>query len=362
VVTAVGGADCWIKEIGFTPDLCCMSRGKPHADNEYGCWDKQFDYSKCCSDIKTPAGGIDVWGDERKWSAFAESAEGDLDWSRCTEFVRAYDWQKTNATDFEVYKYRSCVNNFRKMSSPVIRPAALSGEHFPTVIMPAGNLYWVLPVYDHVVGAHIKKYGTYDPAELKLFKKYLKTGGTFVDIGANLGAYSIPLAVHVGQKGIVYSFEPFNPTFQLLTANAALNGLLNVQTFQRALGDTNEVVTALSPDMNNPSNLGMMRVYHQFKSDHAKEIGVRHDGEQDVHVDRLDDYAHLFKKRGINLIKIDAEGHQLQVLSGGAEVIRKHRPYLAIEDVWKKPKALLESWGYACTLEISLHEMWICAP
>jgi FkbM family methyltransferase len=255
------------------------------------------------------------------------------------------------------------VNTFRKNSAPVIRPAALSGEHFPTIITPSGGpdpLYWVLPAYDHVVGAHIKKYGTYDPAELKLFKKYLRTKGTFVDIGANLGAYSIPLAVHVGQKGKVYSFEPFVPTFQLLTANAALNGLLNVQTYQRALGDKNEVVTALSPDMQHPSNLGMMRVFHQFKPDHAFDIGVRHEGEQDIQVDRLDDYAHIFEKSGIDLLKIDAEGHQFEVLNGGAEVIRKHRPFLAIEDVWKKPKALLESWGYTCALELPLHEMWIC--
>ena len=36
--------------------------------------------------------------------------------------------------------------------------------------------------------------------------------------------------------------------------------------------------------------------------------GVRHKGEQDIQVDRLDDYAHIFEKSGIDLIKIDAEG------------------------------------------------------
>ena len=44
--------------------------------------------------------------------------------------------------------------------------------------------------------------GTFDPVELRLYKQLVKQGGTVIDVGANVGSYAVPLAVHVGRTGL----------------------------------------------------------------------------------------------------------------------------------------------------------------
>jgi len=73
-------------------------------------------------------------------------------------------------------------------------------------------------------------------AELSLFGKLAKRGDTICDIGAHIGAYTVPLAAAIGAEGTVHAFEPFRLVFQLLMANVAVNGLSNVYGHQMAPG------------------------------------------------------------------------------------------------------------------------------
>src|SRR5260221_10724280 len=63
----------------------------------------------------------------------------------------------------------------------------------------------------------------------------LKPGSTVVDIGANVGAFSILAASIVGPRGRVLAFEPINKTFERLRKNVALNGLKNVECHRAAI-------------------------------------------------------------------------------------------------------------------------------
>src|SRR4051812_32772734 len=77
--------------------------------------------------------------------------------------------------------------------------------------------------------------GQYEPETTRLFKKVLKPGMTFVDVGAHIGYFSRLAAKLVGEKGTVRAFEPVVENFPLLKSNLAM--FPNAKIFQEALSD-----------------------------------------------------------------------------------------------------------------------------
>jgi len=131
---------------------------------------------------------------------------------------------------------------------------------------------------------------------------------TVLDVGANIGNHSLYLAKFTSATTI-HAFEPMPRSFEHLSANMRRNGCENVILHNVALSDSSGVAKMDFPD---PTNQGMAKI---------SEEGV------EVQVIRLDD-TNIEK---VSLIKIDVEGHELSVLRGGLETIRKNRPHLYIE-------------------------------
>ena len=78
---------------------------------------------------------------------------------------------------------------------------------------------------DRFVSRQIREEGIWEPYETSLLLDLLAPGGVFVDVGANLGYFSMVAARAVGGNGRVFAFEPEPENFRLLQANAELNGL-----------------------------------------------------------------------------------------------------------------------------------------
>lgn len=77
---------------------------------------------------------------------------------------------------------------------------------------------------------------SFDPNDFAILGQFLKPGGTFVDVGANAGLYSVYGAKRVGPKGRVFAFEPSRREAASLNRNADLNRLANLRCFQMAAG------------------------------------------------------------------------------------------------------------------------------
>ncbi|KAF4724779.1 hypothetical protein FOZ62_002482, partial [Perkinsus olseni] len=144
-----------------------------------------------------------------------------------------------------------------------------------------------LPGNDYVVSAFMKMTGTYDPAEESVLLSYIKPGQTVVEIGANVGAYSISLAEKLGPSGQLHCFEPFRFMYQILTANVVLNGLSNVYTYNVGIGEPGpaKVVEVQAPSSSRIGNLGAMRVFQQQKEEVAF---VAYSGTENITMRSLD--------------------------------------------------------------------------
>jgi FkbM family methyltransferase len=170
----------------------------------------------------------------------------------------------------------------------------------------------------------VVKYGEYEPTETRLIRQVLGEGDTFIDVGANVGWYSVLAAKRVGETGKVVAFEPEPSSLETLRRNVRLNGLNNVVVEGKALsnaGGTFKLFLA-------KANLGM------------HSLVLNHGGEHYVEVEavRFDDY---WRGRGpVRLIKIDTEGAEAMILDGMRETLKSQKELGLIVEFapwrWKK--------------------------
>ena len=97
----------------------------------------------------------------------------------------------------------------------------------------------------------------YEPFETDFVQKEIKRGDVVLDIGANIGYYTLILAKCVGKEGKVFAFEPEPNNFSLLKKNIQINGYKNVVLVQKAVSNKNEKLMMYL----NKDNIGCHTIY-----------------------------------------------------------------------------------------------------
>ena len=185
--------------------------------------------------------------------------------------------------------------------------------------------------------------GTAEPHLQRAIKKYVGTGDTAYDIGANMGYVSLSLAKRVGPSGNVIAFEPVPRNVELLRMNIENNQLLNVRVFDVAASDRlGEAVIRISGNLSTAS-----LIWH--KNDPSSiELKI-----QTVTIDDLVEADGLPKPK---FVKIDVEGAEGFALLGMSRTLATAKPVVFLEcseagreTSWR----LLSKLGYRCKAAIS---------
>jgi len=169
-----------------------------------------------------------------------------------------------------------------------------------------------------------------DEPEFPLLRDWVASGDWVLDVGANVGRYTIELSGLVGSTGRVLSFEPVPDTFEMLVANVSLLPRDNVSLFNVAASATTAAVA-----MGIPTLQSGLRNYY--------EAGITSDG-GDVRV--LSMAVDALALPQIRLIKIDVEGHELQALRGMHQLLTRDHPRLIVEGASSDVAAFLRNLGY----------------
>ncbi len=171
-------------------------------------------------------------------------------------------------------------------------------------------------------------YGEWSEPEVRLFRKIMAPESNVVEIGANLGLHSVPLA-KFASKGRVICLEPQRIIFQMLCANIALNDLTNVFTYRAAASDANREIAVQSSDYEIPWNYGAFSLHKGMSTEGSFPGAVTMENVSAVRLDTFDPVSRL---SSLALLKIDAEQHELQVLKGAAGLIARHQPIIFVEN------------------------------
>lgn len=163
--------------------------------------------------------------------------------------------------------------------------------------------------------------GCYEPNEFCLLSRILKPGMLFVDVGANIGLYTLFAARHVTEQGRVIAIEPSNREMAILRNNVVGNALRNVTLFPVALSDHAAEVDLLVAPTRHAGHNTLGAFGYNTPLDHRERISTV----------RLDDLVETQHLKHVDIIKMDIEGAELAALHGGSETLRKHQPVLLLE-------------------------------
>ncbi len=199
----------------------------------------------------------------------------------------------------------------REIASRIAIPV---GPNELMMACPSG--YVLLPADDIAVVACFATGGDMEPGTRIFLGNALQPGDTFVDVGANLGIMTLAAARAIGPTGKIFAFEPFPQTKRLLERTVWANGLADIVTIHQAAvsnkGGTAEFF--IGPTCGHNS-------LFPLEETHLAEAAVSGSGGKvQVKMVRLDET--IPAGTSIRLIKIDAEGAELEVLESAAALIR----------------------------------------
>ena len=153
-------------------------------------------------------------------------------------------------------------------------------------------------------------------------------GDTVIDVGANLGAFTIPLSQFVGQSGRVLAFEAQDELMQLLTANLAMNEIRNVVAEKVIITNESGVLQLPQADFSRPMNFGGFSV---VDPDIVRASGSNSAKLDHVMKRTLDSF---FGNSTVcpTFLKVDVEGMELNVLRGATNLLSRCHPILYLEN------------------------------
>jgi FkbM family methyltransferase len=179
---------------------------------------------------------------------------------------------------------------------------------------------------DSIDSLGISWYKQYEVFETEILKRLVYAGDVAVDLGANIGYFTLHLSQSVGPNGTVHAFEPEPGTYQLLSENLSMNRVSNVRVNQVAVSDRNGEITLYL----NPTHQGDHRVF-QFDS-----------GQPSVKIEcqTLDAYFSQSQAR-VDFIKMDIQGAEYGAVLGMRRIIDMNNNLILLTEF--EPRLLNEN-------------------
>lgn len=213
----------------------------------------------------------------------------------------------------------------------------------PYLLIKARHGWMLANPHDFYLGKALVEYGEYGEIESRYLVSLLALRpGKVIEVGANIGTHTIPLAKALAvEKREIVVFEPQPFIFQNLCANLALNGITNATAWPWACGTRAETVHFSTPDYTAHGNFGAVSMTPESRQ-----------GSVAVPCVRLDD---VVGPGPVGLIKIDVEGYELPALQGAIGILTSSRPLLYVEnDRVEKSQALIE-WLWSRNYRLFWH-------
>jgi FkbM family methyltransferase len=193
---------------------------------------------------------------------------------------------------------------------------------------PGKGMKWIVGS-----GVHGMWLGSYEADKQQILADIPLEGTTVLDIGANVGFFSILLSRLVGPKGKVIAFEPLPRNIDFINQHIQLNKLENITVYAAAVGEKTGVMRFDSSPCHSQGRLALT-------------------GDLEVPVITLDSLSKL--DNPVSFVKIDVEGAEADVLRGSESFFKSNRPIILLATHGRKEaddcQKILSDYGYSLTI------------
>ena len=215
---------------------------------------------------------------------------------------------------------------------------------------PDGS-HFLVPSLKEPIAFEILIHGNYEADTLKFIKRHLRRGDTFIDVGANIGAFALPASRIVGPTGRVFAVEASARVFPYLESNLRTNGVTNVTAIHGAAGvqDGGELTFFDAP----PQKFGMGS-RAPWNEEKGYTVAARS-------IDTVLGESGTGNGR-VRLLKIDVEGFELDVLRGATALLNGPSPPIVVFEFidWAERRAgtqLGDAQRYLIAAGFTLHTL-----
>lgn len=204
----------------------------------------------------------------------------------------------------------------------ISRARKLAGKNDRADVTRRG-IRWSLDLYEGI-DFSIYLIGVFEWSTAHALDDLVKPGDTVFDIGANIGAHTLPIAGKAGGGGRVFAFEPTAFAYEKLQRNLSLNPHLQprIEVCQTML--TDDLSAAVREE-----------IYSSWPLRAGEGHHPKHQGQltatAGANTDTIDSFVERRMISRLDLIKIDVDGDEYPVLHGGIETLRRLRPTILLE-------------------------------
>ncbi len=174
---------------------------------------------------------------------------------------------------------------------------------------------------DTMASPELSDTGTHEPFQTEFMLQQIRPGDTVLDIGANIGYYTLLFARQVGPQGCVFAFEPDPRNFALLKLNVRQNGYTNVTLVQKAVAAQSGQLRLFR----NPGDRGDHRIYDS--NERRESVAVE--------VVTLDEFFADHRGR-IAFAKMDIQGAEGAAIEGMKQVLSRNRDMRIVMEFWAR--------------------------
>lgn len=160
----------------------------------------------------------------------------------------------------------------------------------------------------------LRHFYKYEKDVEKVIRDILGKGDVFIDIGANVGYFSVIASRIVGENGKVHSLEAIPKLCGLLSESIAINNIRNIKVLNNAAYSENRKI-----------------MFHSMKNSAFSYISKDNTSDNPIEVDAITLDSLIDKIGKVDVMKIDVEGAEMDVLLGGEKLIRRYKPKIVME-------------------------------
>ncbi|HLP88158.1 MAG TPA: FkbM family methyltransferase [Nostocaceae cyanobacterium] len=180
--------------------------------------------------------------------------------------------------------------------------------------------------------------------EMEFWRNHIQPGMTIIDVGANVGVYTFSAALKVGKKGKVLAVEPYSVCVRCLQETCRINQLSSVKICAGAASNNESSIKLLLHSANE---------LNQVITGEAAE-NLAPGSFEEVPCFTLDSLIKQEQITNVDFLKIDAEGHEMAVLTGSQQIINQFSPIILYENIAGSQGSNIEVAQYLINLDYEL--------